>query len=202
MAHVVIDENKHTSIEIDRGPFGPGRNIHVHHIPMIAGYFTVVKTPAGEFDKAYSPLEGYPVQKAAALYAGYAAETGGTKEAMDILSQLTPLTQGVIEMATKKAKTEVAEKPAKAVKAAKPAAKAEPKAKAKAEPKAKAEKPAKAEKAGKPSAAAKIRELIMEGMSNEKIFAKMVKDYGFDDSKKNYPQSYRKQMIAAGQISE
>jgi glucan-binding YG repeat protein len=164
---------------------------------MIAGYFTVVKTPAGEFDKAYSPLEGYPVQKAAALYAGYAAETGGTKEAMDILSQLTPLTQGVIEMATKKAKTEVAEKPAKAVKAAKPAAKAEPKAKA-----AKAEKPAKAEKAGKPSAAAKIRELIMEGMSNEKIFAKMVKDYGFDDSKKNYPQSYRKQMIAAGQIAE
>jgi hypothetical protein len=209
MAHVVCDVNNHTSIEVERKPYkGPGLSaptMHVFHIPMVAGQFTVVKTPSGEFDKYYSPLEGYPVHKAAALYAGYAADTGGTPEAMEILSQLTPLTKGVIEMATKKQKpaatdeaVQAAEKPAKATKAKaeKPAKEAKaPKAKAEKPAKAKAEKPAKAKAE---SSAGMFRRLIVENQtrskpwSDDEIFDKVQKVHDVaEDKRKSYVGFYR-----------
>lgn len=96
-----------------------------------------------------------------------------------------------------------AEKPAKAPKAKAEAIPAEKPAKvAKA---AKAEKPAKETKrklADTPvsdrsqSAAEQIRTWIRDGLSNEAIFEKCREVLGFDETKKHYPQYYRRQLAS------
>jgi hypothetical protein len=166
--------------------------------------FTVERMRETEFDALYSVTPDYPVAKAAALYAGYATETGGTKEVMQILASLTPLTEGVIKMATskKEAAAEAAVKPPKVVKAKAVAVK-EPRAKAVAvkEPTAKAEKVAKEPKAKADkaeSSAGMFRRLIVENeartkkWSDDEIFDKVQKVHDVaEDKRTKYVGFYR-----------
>jgi hypothetical protein len=192
IARVCADDNMHTCIELARG------NQKVKFIPMTVSGFEVEQLSAAEFDRTYTETQDYPVDKAAKLYAGYAADTGGSLEAMQNLAKLTPLTKGEIDMATKKAASAKSEakKPA-----AKPAAKKvvsapvakEPKAVAKRETKEKAP----AEK--KPSASGMFKELIMAGtMTDEAIFKKVQKAFDLSDDKISYVKWYRNDLVKKG----
>jgi membrane protein involved in colicin uptake len=179
----------------------------------------LIELGSEEFDSTYTKMTDYPVEKAAKLYAEYAAQLGGTKEAMLALADIIPLNSKEIEMATTK-KTATAEtKVAKTVAAkdakvkAKPAAKtatkpaAKPAAKAavvKVPAKAAAAKPAvkaaKASTGDKPQSAADMfRSLIVEaaaakegkGLSDDEIFAKVQKAHSLDDNKRRYVSFYR-----------
>jgi hypothetical protein len=109
----VLRDRSHTCIELSR------KFSRVSYIPLDSAGLDVLVMNEKDFDKAYKPMQDYPVDKAARLYAEYAANIGGTKEAMQALANLTTLTSKDIEMATTK-------------KAAASAAKAEASAKARA----------------------------------------------------------------------
>lgn len=199
-ARVCADFNRHTCIEVSR------QAGLVKYIPLNIAGMELLEMNSSEFDRTYSQLNDYPVEKAAQLYAEYAAQLGGTKEAMQALATFVPLTPKEIEMATTKkaasaaAKTETAAK----AKAAKPAAKTavikETKAKAAAPAKA-AKAPAAKKEAGekKPSAANMFKELIMEGkLTDDQIFAKVQKEFGLDDNKRSYVKWYRNDLTKKG----
>lgn len=199
-ARVCADFNRHTCIEVSR------QAGLVKYIPLNIAGMELLEMNSSEFDRTYSQLNDYPVEKAAQLYAEYAAQLGGTKEAMQALATFVPLTPKEIEMATTKkaasaaAKTETAAK----AKAAKPAAKTavtkETKAKAAAPAKA-AKAPATKKEAGekKPSAANMFKELIMEGkLTDDQIFAKVQKEFGLDDNKRSYVKWYRNDLTKKG----
>lgn len=205
---VCADHQRHTCIEISRGS-----NL-VKFIPLSIEGFALCEMADDEFDSIYKPLQDYPADKAAKLYSEYAAQLGGTKEAMLALATLVPLTPKEIEMATAKktasAETKTAKAadtkanskskavPAKEVKA-KPAAKAAPvkvvpakaaKSAAKAAPAPKAKKADSGDKAQ--SAADMFRTLIVEGkLSDDEIFAKVQKAHNLDDNKRRYVSFYR-----------
>ncbi len=200
---VCADHQRHTCIELSRGS-----NL-VKFIPLSIEGFALCEMATDEFDDFYKPLQDYPILKAAKLYVEYAAQLGGTKEAMLALATLVPLTPKEIEMATAKktasAETKTAKAadtkansktkaaPAKEVKA-KPAAKAAPvkaaKPAAKAAPAPKAKK---ADAGDKPQSAADMfRTLIVEGkLSDDEIFAKVQKAHNLDDNKRRYVSFYR-----------
>lgn len=205
-ARACADFNRRTCIELFRD------DDHVHHIPLsVDDGLQVAKLSHEEFDRVYKPLENYPVEKAAKLYAEYSQHLGATKEAMQQLAKLCPILDKEIEMATAKkaatsaaktekaatakanSKTQPAEKKAPA---AKPAAKAAP-AKAAAKP---AAKPA-AKKDGekKPSAAQMFQDLIMEGkLTDDKIFEKVQEKFGLDEKKRGYVKWYRNHLKKNG----
>jgi hypothetical protein len=201
--HVRWDSNHHTCICLSVD------NDTVKYIPMTVTSFEVQQMRTSEFDALYSVTPDYPVAKAAALYAGYAAETGGSKEVMQALALLTPLTQGVINMATakKKAAAESAAKEPKVVKAKAAAVKAEKPAEA-----GKADKPAKepkvkAEKAE--SSAGMFRRLIVENeartkkWSDDEIFNKVQAAHDVaEDKRAKYVGFYRYDCKRKGLISE
>lgn len=198
-ARVCADFNRHTCIEVSR------QAGLVKYIPLNIAGMELLEMNSSEFDRTYSQLNDYPVEKAAQLYAEYAAQLGGTKEAMQALATFVPLTPKEIEMATTKkaasaaAKTETAAK----AKAAKPAAKTAvtKETKAKAAPAKTAKAPAAKKEAGekKPSAANMFKDLIMEGkLTDDQIFAKVQKEFGLDDNKRSYVKWYRNDLTKKG----
>lgn len=197
-ARVCADFNRHTCIEVSR------QAGLVKYIPLNIAGMELLEMNSSEFDRTYSQLNDYPVEKAAQLYAEYAAQLGGTKEAMQALATFVPLTPKEIEMATIKkaasaaAKTETAAK----AKAAKPAAKtAVTKASAPAKTTKTTKAPAAKKEAGekKPSAANMFKDLIMEGkLTDDQIFAKVQKEFGLDDNKRSYVKWYRNDLTKKG----
>ena len=196
------DHNRRTCIQVDRSAG------LVKFIPLdiILG-LEVHSTSADSFDQRFTPMEGYPVEKACQLFVNYGQTLGATKEAMDYLGQVINVSKQELEMATTKKQT-VAEKPA-AAKAVKPVAK-----KAAAKPtevhagrraidpvvKAKpAEKPAKpGEK--KMSAAQMFQDLIMAGkLTDDQIFEKVQAEFGLDEKKRGYVKWYRNHLKKQGQ---
>ena len=208
-AKVLSDHNSHTCIELSR-KFG-----RVSYIPLDSAGLDVLLTDEKDFDKTYRPMTDYPVDKAARLYAEYAANIGGTKEAMQALANLTNLTSKDIEMATTKkaassaAKAEASAKARANSKTAKQKEETkapEPKAPVKKvvtpkapEPKAPAKPVAKKstktdtppwegeEKKPRVSASQMFKDLIMEGKLNDRqIFEKVQKAFELDDNKFSY----------------
>ena len=183
--HVRADHNMHTAIIVanDGGA--------VSLIPLDIVGFELVKMREEEFEAMYyRRFTDYPVEKAAKLYAGYAAQLGGSKEAMEALAKFVTLTPKEIEVATAKKAT------------AKPAAKvAKPAAAKAAKPAVKAAKPAVKKEPGekKPSAAQMFKDLIMEGkMTDDQIFAKVQKAFDLDDNKRSYVAWYRNDLAKKG----
>lgn len=187
------DHNRRTCIQVERSAGV------VKFIPLdiILG-LEVHSTSADSFDQRFTPMEGYPVEKACQLFANYSQTLGATKEAMEYLGQVINVSKQELEMATTKKQT-TAEKPA-----AKPAAKkAAPAKTAKAEkPAAKATKPAaKPVKAGekKPSAAQMFQDLIMAGkLTDDQIFEKVQAEFGLDEKKRGYVKWYRNHLKKQG----
>lgn len=185
------DHNRRTCIQVDRSAG------LVKFIPLdiILG-LEVHSTSADSFDQRFTPMEGYPVEKACQLFVNYSQTLGATKEAMEYLGQVINVSKQELEMATAKKQT-AAEKPA-ATKAAKPAAK-KPAAKT-AEVKAKpAAKPVKAGEK-KPSAAQMFQDLIMAGkLTDDQIFEKVQAEFGLDEKKRGYVKWYRNHLKKQGQ---
>lgn len=198
-ARVCADHNRHTCIEVAR------QAGLVKYIPLDIAGMELCEMNSDEFDRTYSQLNDYPVEKAAQLYAEYAAQLGGTKEAMQALALFTTLTPQEIQMATTKKAASAAAKTETAVKAkaAKPAAKptAAKETKAKAAPAKVAKAPVVKKDAGekKPSAANMFKDLIMEGkLTDDKIFEKVQKEFGLDDNKRSYVKWYRNDLTKKG----
>lgn len=188
------DHQRRTCIQVERSAG------LVKFIPLdISLGLEVHSTSADSFDQRFTPMEGYPVEKACQLFANYSQTLGATKEAMEYLGQVINVSKQELEMATTK-KQAVAEKPP-----AKPAAKkAAPVKTAKAEkPAAKAAKPAiKPAKAGekKMSAAQMFQDLIMAGkLTDDQIFEKVQAEFGLDEKKRGYVKWYRNHLKKQGQ---
>lgn len=193
------DHNRRTCIQVDRSAG------LVKFIPLdiILG-LEVHSTSADSFDQRFTPMEGYPVEKACQLFVNYSQTLGATKEAMDYLGQVINVSKQELEMATTKKQT-VAEKPA-AAKAVKPVAKkaaakpTEVKAGRRAvdpvvKPAAKSAKPG--EKT--PSAAQMFQDLIMAGkLTDDQIFEKVQAEFGLDEKKRGYVKWYRNHLKKTG----
>ena len=196
------DHNRRTCIQVDRSAG------LVKFIPLdvILG-LEVHSTSADSFDQRFTPMEGYPVEKACQLFVNYSQTLGATKEAMDYLGQVINVSKQELEMATTKKQT-VAEKPA-AAKAVKPVTK---KAAAKpTEVKAgrhavdtvtkttPAEKPTKSGEK-KMSAAQMFQDLIMAGkLTDDQIFEKVQAEFSLDEKKRGYVKWYRNHLKKQGQ---
>ena len=188
------DHQRRTCIQVERSAG------LVKFIPLdiILG-LEVHSTSADSFDQRFTPMEGYPVEKACQLFVNYSQTLGATKEAMEYLGQVINVSKQELEMATTK-KQVTAEKPA-----TKPAAKkAAPVKTAKvAKPAAKVAKPAaKPAKAGekKPSAAQMFQDLIMAGkLTDDRIFEKVQAEFGLDEKKRGYVKWYRNHLKKQGQ---
>lgn len=201
LPRAVADRQRRTCIEILH------KNGLVHCIPLDINGLELVQMNEQTFNDTYKPMKDYPVEKAAKLYAAYAADIGGSPEVMKALASIIPLSTQEIQMATAKkasaakaAKEET--KPVKKVDAEKPA-------KTVATKKVAAEKPAKAVKAAPTkkaatgekthSAANMFKDLIMEGkLTDDQIFAKVQKEFGLDDNKKSYVRWYRNDLTKKG----
>ena len=188
------DHNRRTCIQVARSAG------LVKFIPLdiILG-LEVHLTSADSFDQRFTPMEGYPVEKACQLFVNYSQTLGATKEAMEYLGQVINVSKQELEMATAKKQTS-AEKPA-ATKAAKPAAKkAAPVKTTKAEkPAAKATKPASKPGEKKPSAAQMFQDLIMSGkLTDDQIFEKVQTEFGLDEKKRGYVKWYRNHLKKSG----
>ena len=188
------DHNRRTCIQVDRSAG------LVKFIPLdiILG-LEVHSTSADSFDQRFTPMEGYPVEKACQLFVNYSQTLGATKEAMEYLGQVINVSKQELEMATAKKQTS-AEKPA-ATKAAKPAAKkAAPVKTTKAEkPAAKATKPASKPGEKKPSAAQMFQDLIMSGkLTDDQIFEKVQAEFSLDEKKRGYVKWYRNHLKKSG----
>jgi sugar-specific transcriptional regulator TrmB len=187
------DHQRRTCIQVERSAG------LVKYIPLdVSLGLEVHSTSTDSFDQRFTPMEGYPVEKACQLFANYSQTLGATKEAMEYLGQVINVSKQELEMATTK-KQATAEKPA-----AKPAAKkAAPVKTATAEkPAAKAAKPAaKPAKAGekKPSAAQMFQDLIMAGkLTDDQIFEKVQAEFGLDEKKRGYVKWYRNHLKKQG----
>ena len=62
------------------------------------------------------------------------------------------------------------------------------------------EKPVKEAKAGPESVSAAMRRLVLEGKTNDEVWAVCKKLFKLDDSKKGYPAWYRNQLKKSGQL--
>lgn len=189
------DHNRRPCIQVDRSAG------LVKFIPLdiILG-LEVHSTSADSFDQRFTPMEGYPVEKACQLFVNYSQTLGATKEAMEYLGQVINVSKQELEMATTKKQVAVekpASKPAakkaapvKVTKAAKPAV-------------TKAAKPdAKPAKTGekKSSAAQMFQDLIMAGkLTDDQIFEKVQAEFGLDEKKRGYVKWYRNHLKKQGQ---
>ena len=196
-ALVARDFEGRTCIQVDRS------EEFVWYIPLdVTNGLNVMQVSVDYFDRRYKPMDDYPVERAAQLYAEYGRDIGASKEALDYLGKFTKIVEKDYEMANSKRKeatTTVKTTPAKAAKATPAkAAKATP---AKATP-AKAT-PAKA-KAVKgdgtyTSAAQMFKELIISGeLTDDKIFEQVKAQFGLDDSKRSYVAWYRNNLRKKG----
>jgi hypothetical protein len=188
------DHQRRTCIQVERSAG------LVKFIPLdISLGLEVHSTSAESFDQRFTPMEGYPAEKACQLFVNYSQTLGATKEAMEYLGQVINVSKQELEMATTK-KQATAEKPT-----AKPAAKkAAPVKTTKAEkPTAKTAKPAAkpASKPGekKPSAAQMFQDLIMAGkLTDDQIFEKVQAEFGLDEKKRGYVKWYRNHLTKQG----
>ena len=184
---------------------------HVKFIPLdVSTGLEVQKTSVASFDQRFTPMEGYPAEKACQLYLSYSQNIGATKEALDYLGQVVNISEQEYKMATTKraataaTKTEKAvtakanskAKPAeKKVTAAKPATKTTP---AKAAAKTPVKTPVKTGEK-KVSAAQMFQDLIMGGkLTDDKIFEKVQEKFGLDEKKRGYVKWYRNHLKKQG----
>jgi hypothetical protein len=188
------DSQRRTCIQVERAAG------LVKFIPLdVSLGLEVHSTSADSFDQRFTPMEGYPVEKACQLFVNYSQTLGATKEAMEYLGQIVNVSKQELEMATTK-KQVTAEKsvakpaakkaaPAKVTKAEKPVA-------------TKAAKPAaKPAKTGekKPSAAQMFQDLIMAGkLTDDQIFEKVQAEFGLDEKKRGYVKWYRNHLKKSG----
>ena len=195
------DHQRRTCIQVERAAG------LVKFIPLdVSLGLEVHSTSMDSFDQRFTPMEGYPVEKACQLFVNYSQTLGATKEAMDYLGQVINVSKQELEMATAKKQT-TAEKPA-ATKAAKPAAKkpaaktTEVKAGRRAvDPVVKTKPTAKPAKVGekKPSAAQMFQDLIMAGkLTDDQIFEKVQAEFGLDEKKRGYVKWYRNHLKKQG----
>lgn len=206
------DHQSRTCIQVDRTP------TVVKFIPLdILVGLQVNTMPTKEFDQLYKPMVGYPADKACQLYASYSQNIGASKEALDYLGKVIPITAQEIHMATKRQATAISQAEVKAAtkeptkaQRAKAVAKVipEPKVVAKPATKTPSVKPqvtktpvTKVEKSGdkKPSASQMFQDLIMEGkLTDDQIFAKVQDAYGLDEKKRGYVKWYRNHLKKSG----
>jgi hypothetical protein len=174
------DHQRRTCIQVERSAG------LVKFIPLdVTLGLEVHSTSADSFDQRFTPMEGYPVEKACQLFVNYSQTLGATKEAMEYLGQVINVSKQELEMATTK-KQVTAEKPT-----TKPAAK-------KAAPVKTAAKPAKAGEK-KPSAAQMFQDLIMAGkLTDDQIFEKVQVEFGLDEKKRGYVKWYRNHLKKQG----
>jgi hypothetical protein len=173
----------------------------VKYIPLdIVTGLEVHTTSVDSFDQRFTPMEGYPVEKACRLYLSYAQNIGASKEALDYLGQIINISKQESDMATKK-KAVVAEKTTPTKKVAKPApgrAMSATKAVPTKKVGAKAVKPAKTGEK-KPSAAQMFQDLIMAGnMTDDQIFEEVQAEFGLDEKKRGYVKWYRNHLTKLG----
>lgn len=185
---VCADFNRHTCIEVSR------KDGVVKYIPLDILGLELLEAGEQAFDRQYKPMTDYPVDRAAKLYAGYAADLGGSEEVMQALASFTPLSQTEITMATTKKASSAKKEPAPAAKKA-PAKTAAKKTSAPV----KAAKATKETGERKPSAAQMFKDLIMAGkLTDDQIFEKVQKEYGLDDNKRSYVKWYRNDLAKKG----
>jgi hypothetical protein len=188
---------RRTCIQVERA------NGHVKYIPLdVSTGLVVQKTSAASFDQRFTPMEGYPAEKACQLYLSYSQNIGATKEALDYLGQIINVSKQEYQMATTKQAATAATKTEKAA-----TAKANSKTKP-AEKKVPAAKPAAKTTTAKPpaktgekkmSAAQMFQDLIMEGkLTDDKIFEKVQEKYGLDEKKRGYVKWYRNHLKKQG----
>lgn len=197
---VCADHNRRISLEISR------IDGTVIHIPLMSSTFDTVTEDASSFDQRFTPVEGYPAERAARLFVEYAQHTGATNAAIHELGRLTTITKQEKEIMVAKAKTVADKKPAAAKTKVKE--KTAPKEKggvkiaakkAVAKGKQPAALKAAKEKSG-PTAATRFRELIMAGkLTDDQIFATVQKEFGLDDKKRTYVAWYRNDLVKKGE---
>lgn len=145
----------------------------------VAEGLKVAVVAAKRFDELYRPIQGYPELKAAQAYARFATALGATPEVMTELGRVVKLSPEVIELATTRVKTVVAEDGTKTI-----------------------EKVARGQKGKKPAggtAAELFRSLIMEGkLTDDQIFAQVKQAFNLDDKKRAYVSWYRKDLVKQG----
>ena len=183
-ALVARDFEGRTCIQVDRS------EEFVWYIPLdVTNGLNVMQVSVDYFDRRYKPMDDYPVERAAQLYAEYGRDIGASKEALDYLGKFTKIVEKDYEMANSKRKeatTTVKTTPAKAAKAT--PAKATP-AKAKA---------VKGD-GTYTSAAQMFKELIISGeLTDDKIFEQVKAQFGLDDSKRSYVAWYRNNLRKKG----
>lgn len=188
----------------------------VQYIPLHGECLAVHEDDPRDFDELYKPLTDYPPERAAKLFASYAQHLGASKEAMQCLGNVIPLTKQEVQMAIIKGSTATASDKAGQAAAAKAAGKAPKAAPVKAvkanghgkPAKVKAAKggTAKVEKVAtkvagkKPSASSEFQRLIMEGqLTDEQIFKQVQKKYGLPDGKRSYVAWYRNHLKKRGE---
>lgn len=93
MAHVVIDRNKYTAIELSRLAGV------VKFIPTSNRGFDIEVETQPDFDERWKVVS-YPIEKAAKLFVGYACDVGGSAEALAELSKLCKVLPTEIVQAT------------------------------------------------------------------------------------------------------
>jgi len=211
-AHVCHDFNRRTCIVLERT-----ENLVVY-LPMNGEGLEVLTAAPGHFDKDYKPLDGYPVEKAAALYVEYARHLGATKEAMAELGKLVTVTQADVGAALRQraaadAKrptappTTTEEKPKKertAAKGVRPVVRVKqddpPWDTGKAKPKAEV---ATTTKTGKPRAEGVgtfCERLILEGKSNEEVLAAAKKQFPDKNPSPSSVNWYRNKLKREGKL--
>lgn len=203
------DHQSRTCIQVDRNP------TIVKFIPLDILLGLQVNTmTVKEFDQTYRPMVGYPADKACQLYVSYSQNIGASKEALDYLGKVIPITAQEINMATKRQAAAISQAEVKA--ATKEPTKAqrakavtkvipEPKVASKTVTKVPSVKPqvtkAPAAKVGdkKPTASQMFQDLIMEGkLTDDQIFAKVQEAYGLDEKKRGYVKWYRNHLKKSG----
>lgn len=189
------DRQGRTCIQVERA------GGHVKYIPLnVSTGLEVQKTSAESFDQRFTPMEGYPTEKACQLYLSYSQNIGATKEALGYLGQIVNVSKQEADMATTK-KTAATEKAAatktaakKATPVTKPAAKSAPAKTAKP-----AAKPAAKTGEKKMSAAQMFQDLIMQGkLTDDQIFEKVQAQFGLDEKKRGYVKWYRNHLKKQG----
>lgn len=207
------DHQSRTCIQVDRTP------TVVKFIPLdILVGLQVNTLPTKEFDQLYQPMAGYPADKACQLYASYSQNIGASKEALDYLGKVIPITAQEIHMATKRQAAAISQaevkaatkEPTKAQRAkAVDKAVSEPKVVVKPVTKVPPVKPQvtktpvtkTAEKSGekKQTASQMFQDLIMEGkLTDDQIFAKVQDAFGLDEKKRGYVKWYRNHLKKSG----
>jgi hypothetical protein len=167
------DHNSRTCLKVDE------QDGMIIFIPLEITGFTVHRTSVESFWRRYEYLVDYPINRACELYANYCRNLGAEKKALDYLAMVIDIPEELYELATARQGTvgeELTSSPnsTKRVKRSKGNSKG--------------------------SAAARFRELIMEGkLTDDEIFTVVQGEFGLDSNRRSYVQWYRKELVKKGQ---